>query len=102
MIRLLLHVRFIALLIHRRILENRILPIKKQKGSNLKKLIGEAGIDGPNEEFAYARYLKASEFSYYSRESGSIAKYSALRSEMRLRPIKGRSEFYDPPYGPHG
>ena len=51
---------------------------------------------GPNEEYAYARYLKATEFAKYQEASGCPAKYKALRRNMGLAPIDVDSDFSNP------
>jgi len=82
--------------VHKNSLESGVAPIKQQKYSDLKALINNAGISGPNEEFAYARYLKATEFAHYRRESGCSVKYRVLRELMGLAPIDVDSDFSNP------
>ena len=72
---------------HKHALGNKVAPIKKQKYSDLKALIDASRLAGPNEEFAYARYLKATEFAHYTHETGCAARYKALREHMGLSPI---------------
>ncbi len=96
MIRIFLHIRTIAFIIHKRALDAKVAPIKKQKYSDLKLLIESSGLSDPNEDFAYARYLKATEFVYYCRESGCVARYRALREHMGLAPIDVDSDFSNP------
>lgn len=96
MIKVFLHIRTVAFIMHKRALEAKVAPIKKQKYSDLKVLIESSGLSGPNEDFAYARYLKASEFAHYRRESGCVAKYRALREHMGLVSIDVDSDFSNP------
>ncbi len=96
MVKIFLYIRSFAFLIHKRALDTKVLPIKKQKYSELKILIENSGISGPNEEFAYARYLKATEFAYYRKETGCIAKYKSLREHMGLSITEADSDFNSP------
>lgn len=96
MIRVFLYFRTVAFIFHKRKLENKVASIKRQKYSDIKKLIEGFSLSGPNEEFAYARYLKATEFALYSRESGCLAKYKALREHMGLSPINVDSDVSNP------
>lgn len=96
MIRVFLYIRGLAFIVHKRRLDAKVSPIKKQKYSDLKLLIESSGISGPNEEFAYARYLKATEFAQYCRASGCIAKYKSLREHMGLSTIKVESDYNNP------
>ncbi|MCR8923793.1 hypothetical protein NO559_13510 [Dasania sp. GY-MA-18] len=96
MIKLLLYVRAIAFTMHKRKIGSLVKPIKKQKYTDLKVIINNVGLSGPNEEFAYARYLKATEFSHYSKDSGCESKYKSLREHMGLSPINAEVDTSNP------
>ena len=81
---------------HKRTLASKVAPIKKQKYADLRVLVNECKLSGPNEEFAFARYLKATEYARFSQETGCIAKYNALRREMGLSPIGVESDIANP------
>ncbi len=96
MIKLLLHIRPFAFIMHKKKLASEVDPIKLQDYTSLKKLIISTGVSGPNEEFAYARFLKATEFARYRRESGCVVKYRVLRELMGLASIDVDSDFSNP------
>ena len=86
-IKQLLHIRSVAFYLHKRQLSALVKPIKKQRYTELKKLIAHKNLQGANEDFAYARFLKATEYARYSRDSGCPSSYSALRRNMGLAPM---------------
>lgn len=81
---MLLRIRSIAFYQHKRLLGHQVLSLKKQTYPELKRMIEESRLNGPNEEFAYARYLTATEFSKYARASKEPGRYRALREHMGL------------------
>lgn len=91
-----LYIGAVARALHRRRFAPHVASIKKQKYSKLRELVIKFNLAGPNEEYAYARYLKATEFAKYQKVSGCPVSYRALRRNMGLVTIDVDSDFSNP------